>query len=62
MCIRDSGGGVRALTAAPDAVAITSTGGERALWVTTSTGRLLGRAGSQWVDSGPATDLAVASG
>ena len=56
------GGGVRALTAAPDAVAITSTGGERALWVTTSTGRLLGRAGSQWVDSGPATDLAVASG
>lgn len=56
------GGGVRGLTAVPGAVTITSTGGERDLWVTTSAGRLLGRAGSQWVDSGQATDLAVASG
>ena len=46
------GGSVRGLTTVPNAVAITSTGGERDLWVTTSTGRLLGRAGSQWVDSG----------
>lgn len=56
------GGDVRALTAVRDAAAITSTGGERDLWVTTSTGRLLGRAGSQWVDTGPADDLAVAAG
>ena len=56
------GGAVRGLTAVPNAVTITSTGGARDLWVTTSNGRLLGRAGSQWVDSGAATDLAVASG
>ncbi|WP_377643876.1 GerMN domain-containing protein [Oryzobacter terrae] len=56
------GGDVRALTPVRDAVAIASTGGERDLWVTTSTGRLLGRAGSQWVDNGPANDLAVAAG
>jgi hypothetical protein len=56
------GGDVRALTAVPDAVSIASTGGERDLWVVSSTGRLHSRAGSQWVDSGPATDLAVAAG
>lgn len=55
-------GEVRALTAVPDAVSIASTGGERDLWVISSTGRLHSRAGSQWVDSGPATDLAVAAG
>ena len=56
------GGEVRALTAAREAVEIASTGGERDLWVTTSSGRLLGRAGSQWVDNGPANDLAVPAG
>ena len=56
------GGDVRGLTPVRDAVAIASTGGERDLWVVTSAGRLLGRAGSQWVDSGPATDVAVAAG
>ncbi len=50
------------LTAVPGAVSIASTGGERDLWVVTSAGRLHSRAGSQWVDSGPATDLAVAAG
>jgi hypothetical protein len=43
-------------------VSIASTGGERDLWVVTTAGRLHSRAGSQWVDSGPATDLAVAAG
>ena len=56
------GGDVRPLTPAAGAVAISSTGGEREVWVVTQAGRLLGRAGSQWVDSGPATDLAVAGG
>jgi hypothetical protein len=56
------GGEVRPLTAVADGVAISSTDGERDLWVVTSKGRLLGRAGSQWVDSGPATDLAIAAG
>ena len=56
------GGDVRPLTPLAGGVAITSTGGERDLWVVTSAGRLVGRAGSQWVDSGPATDLAVAAG
>lgn len=57
-----AGGEVRGLTPVANAVSITSTGSERDLWVVTSTGRLLGRAGSQWVDSGPASDLAVAAG
>jgi len=56
------GGEVRGLTPVPDAVSIASTGGERDLWVVSSNGRLHSRAGSQWVDSGPATDLAVAAG
>ena len=56
------GGDVRALTPVPDAASISSTGGERDLWVVSSTGRLHRRAGSQWLDSGPATDLAVAAG
>ena len=56
------GGEVRGLTPVPDAVSIASTGGERDLWVVSSAGRLHSRAGSQWVDSGPATDLAVAAG
>jgi hypothetical protein len=56
------GGDVRRLTPVRGAAAITSTGGERELWVVTSTGRLFGRTGTQWVDSGPATDLAVAAG
>ena len=53
---------MRGLTPVPDAVSIASTGGERDLWVVSSTGRLHRRAGSQWLDSGPATDLAVAAG
>ena len=56
------GGDVRGLTPVRDAVAVATTGGERDLWLVTSAGRLLGRAGSQWVESGPATDLAVAAG
>jgi hypothetical protein len=56
------GGEVRPLTPVADGVTIASTDGERDLWVVTSKGRLLGRAGSQWVDSGPATDLAIAAG
>lgn len=56
------GGDVRGLTPIPAAVSIASTGGERDLWVVTSAGRLLSRAGSQWVDSGQASDLAVAAG
>ena len=56
------GGEVRRLTAVRDAVAVTSTGGERDLWLTTSAGRLLAREGSQWVDNGPANDLAVPAG
>ncbi|HYN67117.1 MAG TPA: GerMN domain-containing protein [Ornithinibacter sp.] len=60
--IVSTGGDVRGLTAVPGAVSIASTGGERDLWVVTSSGRLHSRAGSQWVDSGPATDLAVAAG
>ncbi len=56
------GGEVRGLTPVPGAVSIASTGGERDLWVVSSTGRLHSRAGSQWVDSGPATDLATAAG
>jgi Sporulation and spore germination len=60
--VLSAGGEVRGLTPVADAASITSTGGERDLWVITSTGRLFGRAGSQWVDSGPATDLAVAAG
>ncbi len=56
------GGEVRGLTPVPNAVSIASTGGERDLWVVSSDGRLHSRAGSQWVDSGPATDLATAAG
>ncbi|HET6969285.1 MAG TPA: LpqB family beta-propeller domain-containing protein, partial [Ornithinibacter sp.] len=56
------GGDVRGLTAVAGGVAIASTGGERDLWVVTSAGRLHGRTGSQWLDSGPATDLSVAAG
>jgi hypothetical protein len=56
------GGEVRGLTPVPNAVSIASTGGERDLWVVSSAGRLHSRAGSQWVDSGPASDLAVAAG
>jgi hypothetical protein len=56
------GGDVRGLTPVPNAVSIASTGGERDLFVVSSTGRLQRRAGSQWLDSGPATDLAVAAG
>ena len=60
--VLSTGGEVRGLTPVANAASITSTGGERDLWVVTSSGRLFGRAGSQWVDSGPATDLAVAAG
>ena len=56
------GGEVRGLAAVRDAVAIASTGGERDLFVTTAAGRLLAREGSQWVDNGPAVDLAVPAG
>lgn len=56
------GGEVRLLAEVPDGKAITATGGERDLWVVTTRGRLLGHAGSQWLDSGPASDLAVPAG
>jgi hypothetical protein len=56
------GGEVRTLTATPDGRAISSTNGERGLWVVTTGDRLLGRSGSQWLDSGPASDIAVAAG
>ncbi len=56
------GGDVRTLAEVPDGDAVSATGGERDLWVVTTHGRLLGRAGSQWLDSGPATDLATAAG
>ncbi|MFQ6172833.1 LpqB family beta-propeller domain-containing protein [Oryzobacter sp. R7] len=56
------GGEVRPLAAVRDAVAITATGGERELFVTTASGRLFAREGSQWVDNGPADDLAVPAG
>ena len=56
------GGEVRRLTPVRGASAVASTGGERELWVITSTGRLFGRTGTQWVDSGPATDVAVPAG
>jgi hypothetical protein len=56
------GGEVRQLTEAPDAASITTTGGERDLYVITTKGRLLARVGPQWSDAGPGTDLAVAAG
>lgn len=57
-----AGGDARGLNAVRGGVSVASTGGERDLWVVTTGGRLYARAGSQWVDSGPATDLAVAAG
>ncbi|HET7762107.1 MAG TPA: GerMN domain-containing protein [Phycicoccus sp.] len=56
------GGDVRPLEPVEGAVAITTTAGERNLYVVTSTGRLLGLNGTQWADSGRATDLAVPAG
>lgn len=56
------GGQVRALTAVPGARALTTTGGERGLYVVTSTGRLVVRSSSQWSDAGAASDLAVPGG
>ncbi|MGB7820097.1 MAG: GerMN domain-containing protein [Ornithinibacter sp.] len=56
------GGEVRTLTEVPNGQSITATGGERDLWVITTNGRLLGRSGAQWLDSGPATDLSAAAG
>ncbi len=53
---------VRPLPVVPDAVSLTSTGGERNIYVVTSGERLLARSSPGWVDSGVANDLAVAGG
>lgn len=47
------------LAETPDAVAITSIGGERDIIVTTSDQRVLSRAGGQWLSLGPGSDVAV---
>lgn len=53
-------GAEQALTVVSKAVAITSTGGERDILVTTSDGSVLSRAGQQWISLGRGTDVAVA--
>ena len=53
---------VRALPEVDGAESITSTGGERDLYVVTDEGRLMARGSPGWVDNGPADDLAVAGG
>ncbi len=52
-------GDVRALSPTPDAVAIASTGGERAIRVVTSAGMVLARAGQQWVEEAEGTGVLV---
>ncbi len=52
-------GDVRALSPTPNAVAIASTGGERAIRVVTSSGMVLARAGQQWVEEAEGTDVLV---
>lgn len=54
-------GDYHALAAVPGAGAITSLGGERQILVVTTEGQVLARAGQQWVNRGPATDLLVAA-
>ncbi|MGL4174626.1 MAG: GerMN domain-containing protein [Dermatophilaceae bacterium] len=56
------GGEVRPLTPVAGAVRISSTGGERDVYVTTAQGALVRREGSQWTSEGQASDLAVAAG
>ncbi|MGL5816828.1 MAG: GerMN domain-containing protein [Phycicoccus sp.] len=56
------GGEVRPLTPVNDAVRISSTGGERNLYVTTRQGALVRREASQWTSAGQGSDLAVAAG
>ncbi len=53
---------VRALPQVEGAESITTTGGERDLYVVTDDGRLLARSSPGWADSGRADDLAVAAG
>ncbi|MGL4743630.1 MAG: GerMN domain-containing protein [Dermatophilaceae bacterium] len=56
------GGEVRPLTPVADAVRISSTGGERNLYVTTRQGAVVSREASQWASAGEGTDIAVAAG
>jgi hypothetical protein len=56
------GGEARGLSPTPTAVALTSTGGARAVYVVTAGGDLLRRAGQQWLPAGRGTDLAVPGG
>ncbi|MFC7486713.1 GerMN domain-containing protein [Knoellia pratensis] len=51
----------QSLTEVPKGVAITSTGGERDIVVTTTDGTVLGRAGQQWLSLGRGTDVAIAA-
>lgn len=53
-------GAEQALSELPKAAAITSTGGERDILVTTTDGSVLSRAGQQWISLGRGTDVAVA--
>lgn len=50
-----------ALPEAPGATSITSLGGERSLLVVTNKQQILARAGQQWINRGPASDLLVAA-
>lgn len=53
------GGDARGLSAVPKGVAITTTGGQRDILVTTSADTVLSRAGQQWIRVGKGSDLAV---
>ncbi len=53
---------VQPLSEVEGAASITSTGGERDLYVVTDKGRLLARSSPGWTESGRADDLAVAAG
>ena len=52
-------GSEQALAETPKAVEITSVGGERDILLTTSDGKVLSRAGQQWLSLGTGTDVAV---
>ncbi len=54
-------GQAQALTEVPKGTAITSTGGERDILVTTTDGTVLSRAGQQWLSLGRGTDVAIAA-
>lgn len=51
----------QSLAELPKGAAITSTGGERDILVTTSDGSVLSRAGQQWISLGRGTDVTVAA-